>query len=387
MKKNSKDVALIARPDHSLFIYERLKGSSLDFIYITFKLIPSWMGRIFKGRKDKIVDRNYSLSWLMTLHNIAVYTYEIGFARKFSGGKIFSRHIKKILPKNSPRLIHYWPDYCINLITEYKKCHPNVRTIADIYFPCRQYVIEETIQALNSYGLEENLSGIRNGIATYDHIMSLEKDFIVPSPLVAESYKKYYPSNNFHVVSYGIRKWDGYIKKERPENVHKFVYVGTISVEKGCDLLCEWFSLHPDYEIHIIGKPHYKEVEIFAKYKNISNIYFEGVIPKSEVPFKVREFDCGIHLSRFDAYSLAVAEMTSAGLPVVVSDHSGIFFDIEKNKLGEVVSLNFESIGAGINKVVSNYAWYIDNIDYFIKNDKYDYGEEIIKLYKKILNE
>lgn len=385
MIKFKKDVALIARPDHSYFIYTELLQSSISFIYVTFKLCPQWLGMLFHIKRIRWAMKDCHQSLLMTLHNVGVYNFNWEWPRKFNDGKIFTNFIAKILSRYDLKLIHYWPDYCVDYISQYRQKNPKIRTIADIYFPCAETIIKDVETALSKYGLTENLNGMRNKILKDRHIMECETDFIVPSPYVADSYKQVFPDKHFYVVSYGISKWEGYRKKEVSERIYRFVYVGTISVEKGCDFLCEWFKKHPEYELHLIGKLHPKEDFVFGKYDKVQNIIFEGVIPKNKVQETVARFDIGIHMSRFDAYSLAVSEVVSAGLPVVVSTTTGISFDILTYRLGKSCTLDEASLEEAISNVIDHYCDYINFIDEYMITSQYDYGKEIIKTYERIL--
>lgn len=386
MHGKSRDVILIARPDHSYFIYSSLLKSKLSFLYITFKQCPEWIAKLLGVKRAKIVSNNYSVSFWMTLHNLALYRYGMKWASRFSGGKIFTRHIKSVMASENPKLIHYWPDYCKEYIFDFKKKHPEVKTLADIYFPCAEVIINEMYPVLNKYGLKGSIPFLEKKIDSDKRLMEIEDNFIVPSTFIAESYRKLYPNKVFIIVSYGIPKWVGYKKKNLPPKVFKFVYVGTISIEKGCDILCEWFSKHPEYEIHLIGKIRQEESVAFNCYAHKPNIYFDGVIAHNTIHNVLSSYDVGIHLSRYDAYSLAVAEEIAAGLPVIVSENTGIKDDVSKYDVGIVTSLNDADITQSIDTVTKYYGRYLDAIDKYYNNCVYSYGDEIVALYEYLLN-
>lgn len=385
MKKNKIDVALIARPDHSYYIYEKLLESNLKFVYITFKLCPQWLGRLFRVTRLRWAKGSCKQSFLMTLHNIGAYNYNIKWVSKINGGRIFDNFIRKKLTHMPIRLIHYWPDYCVNTIEEYKKRNDGVKTIADIYMPSCKYIINEVGGILKEYNIQGNLEIFERGVRTEERIMSKEREFFVPSTFVANTYSRFYKDKVFHVVSFGIEKWKDYRKKEIPLKINRFVYVGTISVEKGCDFLCEWFSKHPEYEIHLIGKIHHNEGFVFEKYKNERNIVFEGLIPKNEIRSFVTQFDIGLHLSRFDAYSLAVSEVISAGLPVIVSTTTGNCSDVLEYGFGKVVELNDGALDIAVKEVIEKYDTFIGRIDNYMNGSDYNYAQEIVKRYEEIL--
>ena len=385
MSKKRIDVALIARPDHSYYIYEKLLESNLKFVYITFKLCPQWLGRLFRVTRLRWAKGNCKQSIWMTLHNIGAYNYNIRWISRINGGRIFDNFIRKQLTHMSIQLIHYWPDYCLNTIEDYKKRNDGVKTVADIYMPSCKFIISEVGDLLKQYNIQRNLEIYERGIRTEERIMSKEREFFVPSTFVAETYSRFYSDKVFHVVSYGIEKWKDYKRKEKPLMINRFVYVGTISVEKGCDFLCEWFLKHPEYEIHLIGKVHHNEEFVFDKYKNERNIIFEGVIPKNDIRKRVSQFDIGLHLSRFDAYSLAVSEVISAGLPVIVSTSTGNCSDVNEYGFGKVVDLNYNALDDAALEIIENYNIYLDQIDKYMKTSEYNYANEIVKRYGKIL--
>lgn len=238
-------------------------------------------------------------------------------------------------------------------------------------------------------GYARNLDYIYKESLMYEETMKFENNFIVPSDFVANTYRRYYPDKNYIVFPFGIFKSPYYRKKIQITSSHKFkfIYVGRISIEKGCDILLNYFQEHTEYELTIIGSVLESEKEYFEKYKECTNIIFKGVVPNKEVPLIASKCDIGIHLSRFDAYSLAVGEIIGSGLPVVVSSETGNSTDIEKYGWGCVTKLNKKSIIESISKVtnIKNYNSFADNIDRYLNEIHPTYSQKILSFYKSVL--
>lgn len=387
----NKDLLIIARPDHSYNIYKTLLESDLNFTYMVFKLFPIWLNRIFASKKLRPLVSNYSICWPMTVVNTLHYNLRWNFLTKYPESKFYTPHIARFLKKHNPKLIHYWPEYCCDFMRKYKELHPEVRTMAEIVFLNEQYVLDEVGPYLESIGLGSNLDYIKKNADIIKNVMAFETDFIVPSELTAETFRKYYPEKNYHVQTYGIPKSSNYAKKKTissADEIKSFVYAGTVSVEKGCDIICSWFSKHCDKELHLYGHLHQNESHIFEKYKNEPNIHFHGAVPKADLQNKLRLYDAGIHISRFDSYSLAVAEIIGCGLPVIVSNMTGICSDVCKNNLGIVTEVSFESLDRTISDfcLPNNFNTFIESIDAYFLLDHPSYGERSLEIYNKILN-
>lgn len=345
------------------------------------------MRHIVKNPKIVCLNGDYKSSLMMTIYNILVFKYHSKILVKIPEYGIFERFLKNNLRNYNTKIIHYWPKYSMNAVRAYKNIHKNVTTIADIYMPNEQFVIDYAGPILKPLGLDSNLDYIRKQKKDIEEAMSFETNFLVPSKFVADSYMKYYPDKNFYVIPYGITIWEHYHKKQiGTKAIRTFVYAGTVSVEKGCNMICEFFSSRPEMELHLYGRIKSNEDFVFVKYRNYKNIYFHGPVAKSILQKEMSQYDVGIHMSLFDAYSLSVGEMIGAGLPVIVSTHTGIKDDVEDYGLGLVCDLNYESIDACVKQITKTecYQNYVDSIDIYIKENHSSYGQKIVELYETL---
>jgi len=305
---------------------------------------------------------------------------------------LFEFHLKHLMPFIKPRLIHYWPCYSYKNVRKYKLKHPETLTFADVYYPCENWVIDNIKPLSEQYGVKLDFSKVERDAGKLKEIMKFENNFLVPSEFVADTYRKYYPDKNYIVIPYGITIWDNYSKKElksNPGQIKSFVYAGGgVTIEKGCDLMFDFFMQHPELELHIYGTIPEFQKAFFDKYRLCDNIHLHGFVAKSKLQEEIRRYDVGIHFSRFDAYSLSVGEMTGAGLPVIVSEKTGISFHIQEIGAGLVSKLELEDINRCVERIRTPevYNQMVDNIDKYIKSSPKSYGERVVEFYKSKLN-
>ncbi len=387
------DVLLLARPDHSYEIYKELLGQNkMSFLYCSFKLLPIWLKRFVKSPRVRYYSKYYSNCILQSFFHIYrvkrnKQTYEK--YEKF----FYELHLRHFLPSIKPHIIHYWPYYSYEVIRKYKKKYPEIRTFADVYYPCENWVIDNIFPDFEKLGLSpNNIDKVERDASKLKEIMSFEDNFLVPSKFIAETYKQYYPNKNYIVVPYGISVWQKYVKKEYKNNtdqITSFVFAGGgVTIEKGCDLMLDYFIKNPELELHIYGTIPDSQIDFFKQYTISDNIHFHGMAPKSKLQTELCKYDVGIHFSRFDAYSLSVGEMIGAGLPVIVSDRTGICTLVEDNDVGLVTKLNVPDIERCIQTIRTPkiYNKYIDNLDEMIKNSPLSYGKNMLNFYYSHLN-
>lgn len=386
MKGKSKDVLLIARPDHSYKIYQALNSSyQFKFLYISFGLFPLWTKKIIANKRVRFVSDNSFIDPLITIAFVLKTRLGVGFIKIQTCLNIFKRVIALLLLKHKPKIIHYWPFMCHEQVLHYKKKYSNVFTIADVYHPYDGYVMELIKPVYEKYNLSCHPFEERK--KECETMLKEEDNLLVPSSFVQKSYQTIFPNKNFIIVSYGITISTNYKKKSHKtltEAISSFVYLGSISIEKGSDLLLEYFSQNPKYTLHLYGAVKQEQSHIFDNYKGYSTIIFHGTIPHAELQEELCKYDIGIHLSRFDAYSLAVGEIIGCGLPVIVSTYTGISDDISKYGFGAITELTIDSIDRAVKNITEteNYNRYIDNIDKYITSDPESYTDKILKLYK-----
>lgn len=388
MKKNI-DVLLIARPDHSIQIYKALCiQKKLSFYYITFKVVHAFVKYIFPYKKLQTVTKRCCIDIRATIIQVFKKTFNFKFAQNWQTDNMLSNTSKHFLKKNNIKIVHYWPEYASRTMNEYILKNTKTIVLADMYMPNPIAILNEMKPIYQKYGLDD---GTNNWLYEYaekmeEHFASV-KNIVVASTYVRDTMKLSFPDKNYIIVPYGITISPTYTKKRELKKSKKFIYIGRVSIEKGCDILLSIFRRNPEYELHIYGGIWQQQRIIFEPYFSYGNIYYHGTVSKEDLRKEIVKCDVGIHLSRFDAYSLAVGEIIGCGVPVIVSETTGIKDEVRNNGFGLVTNLDFYEIEKSIEKMsdLKFYSQCIDNIDKYIKSKPKSFGEKMVDEYKKLL--
>lgn len=388
MKKNI-DVLLIARPDHSIQIYKALCiQKKLSFYYITFKVVHAFVKYIFPYKKLQTVTKRCCIDIRATIIQVFKKTFNFKFAQNWQTDNMLSNTSKHFLKKNNIKIVHYWPEYASRTMNEYILKNAKTIVLADMYMPNPIAILNEMKPIYQKYGLDD---GTNNWLYEYaekmeEHFASV-KNIVVASTYVRDTMKLSFPDKNYIIVPYGITISPTYTKKRELKKSKKFIYIGRVSIEKGCDILLSIFRRNPEYELHIYGGIWQQQRKIFEPYFSYGNIYYHGTVSKEDLRKEIVKCDVGIHLSRFDAYSLAVGEIIGCGVPVIVSETTGIKDEVRNNGFGLVTNLDFYEIEKSIEKMsdLKFYSQCIDNIDKYIKSNPKSFGEKMVDEYKKLL--
>lgn len=385
MKRKKIDVLLIARPDHSYQIYQALSAQKeLTFRYVTFGLLPQWLSFLKIPKARYVGGNTIVLKWFTLLYTLYC---RLHFTKRFDERKVFEKSARLLLRRYDAKVIHYWPDYCAETVRKLKNASPDAVTLAEMYMPNPLSVIpqmkrvyEDNDLVFSNRFLDEYAERVSSNFDCADYIC-------VPSKYVEQTMKATLSGRRYIVSSYGIQRSPYYTNSYKHTAVRCFAYAGAVSLEKGVDIICDFFSDHSEYELHIFGPFVNAQEKVFEKYRICSNIVFHGAVSRNELYESYLNMDAGIHPSRFDAYSLAVGEQIGAGLPVIVSDKTGNKDDIIKNNWGLVFSLDEPgSLDKAINEMISpeRYNSFKSSIDHSLKNDP-TYGDRILKLYRSFI--
>lgn len=384
--KKTINVLMIARPDHSIQIYESLeKQDKITYKFVTFKVFHRWMKFFIRNPKAYFVSNNVFISWWWTFVNLTIY--KLGIKQIWTERNILHSLVDKLFKKNFYEIVLYWPHYCHKAIEEISKRHNDTLFIADVHLPNPQVVFQNMKPVYEEYGIDPRNTDVYHHMQDTLETIENAPAIIVPSEYVVDTYKEYLPDKTYYVVGYGIQVAANY-KKRYKEKVHRFVFSGgSITLEKGCDLLCSYFKSHPEYELHLYGSIPEAQEFIFTPYESQDNITFHGSVPKKLLQEEISQYDVGIHLSRFDAYSLSVGEMLGSGLPCIVSDLTGIKDFIIKENVGLVCSLDEINIARSISQIVNPqiYNRFVDNIEDYIKNRHRSFGDNMVSFFSQYI--
>ncbi len=280
------------------------------------------------------------------------YDIEISFNRGLSA-KIISGSTNK----NSKKYVWVHSDYmkCANPIAGFK--NQTEATSAYLKYDKIICVSKQSKESfIQKYGIYDNIVVCEN-ILDENHIQTLALE-------------------NFNDMSYLPHD------KARP----KVIAVGRLSEEKGYDILLNVCKKLNDtghiYDLYIVGDGHRKNDLIMLKNTlNLENVHFLG---QKLNPYKyLSKADIYVSSSIYEALSTTTIEALILGIPVIVTDCTGMSDILDNGKYGVIVDINSEALFLGLSKLISNELLRKTYANLSFERGKYYYKE---KLTKKILD-
>lgn len=136
----------------------------------------------------------------------------------------------------------------------------------------------------------------------------------------------------------GILNYVGQPEYVPRSEVKNFLYVGQLIEVKNVPLLIEYFNLHPEKHLTIIGSGVLRES---LEKEAADNIEFLGIIDNKELPKFYRAADVFVLPSKSESWGLVVEEALNNGTPVIVSNRVGCATSIVvPNEVGLVFDNN-----------------------------------------------
>ena len=390
---------LLARPDHSTFLYEGLRtNQKIDIKYHTFSAFKK--GSLLNKWKPSVksVDTEVEISYGFTFFHKFLYflSKHITFDYYKIESQFSAYFFQQILQKydNEVNLVHYWSIYYHQSVRNFQRNNPKTKFLADVYAAHPDYVRETLASAFDEFGLSLEKSHFLKSRDT--DLASLEgvENMLVPSKYIANIYQKYYPNATIFTANFGllshVTDTTKQIKRKNSEPL-RLVFVGKISIEKGCPYLLEAMRRLPntEFQLDVIGEVEVSQTPVFRPYFNLPNVRFLGQLPNSKILEMLPEYHIFVLPSLSDAYSLAVSEALAHKLPVIVTENVGNKDDVSKFQVGEICQI--KSVDALIQSILTleneEYRQLLRaNIDNFIAdNQENSYPSKVLKIYNHLL--
>jgi len=181
--------------------------------------------------------------------------------------------------------------------------------------------------------------------------------FLVPSHFVSESLRSYGVSENqILYCPYGV---DLKLFQEKKYLINagkplKVIYVGGVKQLKGIGYLLKAFQIiNPNIaKLTIVGN-YDKSSEDIKPY--IQNITFTGMVLHKEIPLLLQESDIFIFPSLGDSFGLAALEAGACGLPLILSENTGMKDYISDGVEGFIIPVG------SIESIVEKIIWFNNN--------------------------
>jgi glycosyltransferase involved in cell wall biosynthesis len=394
-------VQLLARPDHSLFLYQYLK-KVIDIRMINFNVAKkgSLLHQIHPSAK--LVDEDVMILYDFILFQQIIFRLgKLGLHNPYKWESRYAELSYGLRArKYAPDLIHYWPIYCHQYVRDQRK-RRNIVTVADVYSAHPYYALETLQSEYDKFNLSIKDSYVYKTAKRDTNFLEHENNIITCSNYIKDSFLKFAPKSKIHIAEYGflgdsnvIDSYNHVLSSHKVQSqTLKLVYVGTVSIEKGVHYLLKAVkSLNSDrIQLDVIGSVKKGQEKIFQTYRAVKGINFLGYKSNMEIKRGLHKYSALVQPSLSDAYSLAVIEGLQNALPVIVSSETGIKDSVEKYKVGEVVdTADAASLAAAIERFMNpEYRRSLsENIKVFIEDDtRNPYPMKVLDIYRKILLE
>lgn len=220
--------------------------------------------------------------------------------------------------------------------------------------------------------------------------MKMFNYILCPSEFVYNSFlERGFKKEKLIKMPYGVDFNNFNIKKEKPDNKFRIIFVGSIQLRKGLPyLLKAWDELNlKNSELVVVGNVWPDGSKIFNKYKNNKTIAFHGF--DSNLKELYKKSDVFVFPSIEEGSALVNYEAMASGLPVITTFNSGSI--VRNNKDGFIVPIRDveslkekikffydnpkirEKMGISAQKQVQKFTWDL-------------YGKRLTKFYENILN-
>lgn len=182
--------------------------------------------------------------------------------------------------------------------------------------------------------------------------------FLVPSKFVEKSLKySGVKDEQMLLCPYGVDVSEFSCKEYKPKkqiDSLQFIYVGGVKELKGISYLLEAFLRIPSDKAHltVVGQFNSEDVDI-QPYLN--HINFTGSVLHSEIPKLLQDSDIFVFSSLGEGLSLATLEAAACGLPLIVTENSGVNDYMTDGKEGFVIPIQ------NIEAIIEKITWYCEH--------------------------
>lgn len=379
---------LVVHPaqQHSFHLATALKKKGWLYKYVTTVYYKNWsltkfVSYLLNGTlKEKARSRNCEylnsndviqfceldgLIKLLAIHVKSLHPYYKKI--KYFTIKKFSKKVVKYAIKNKVDAIICYDDCSSELFEKLKKEAPHILRIMDVSAANILYmrsIYEKDMWLQKNFA--KRLYKEREIVWNNENIAKAKKEirythkFLVPSNFVATSLKySGVLDKQIYICPYGVNENTFSVKEYSSSNDFKnrpikFIYVGGVKELKGISYLLEAIEKIPmkQAELTVVGKVD-KSDEDIKKY--LKRVNFTGPILHNKIPDLLKKSDVFIMPSLGEGLSLATLEAAACGLPLIVTDNSGVNDLITEGKEGFVIPI--QSTVSLMNKM----KWFIDN--------------------------
>lgn len=286
---------------------------------------------------------------------------------KYNTADRFAKKVARYAIKNNVDAVITYDDCSPILFEILEKEAPQIIRILDmsaanLHYMKKIYDKDTKIMPQFASRLHKEYAKVWNEQIMKRLLVEIEKSqyFLVASNFVTRSLEfSGVKDSQILLCPYGVDISEFYCKTYRnyqESDSLEFIYVGGVKELKGISYLLEAFKQIPKDKarLTVIGAFN-EEDEDIKPY--INHVNFVGTVLHSEISKHLRNSDVFVFPSLGDGFGLAILEAMASGLPLIISENTGLSDQITNGLEGYVIPI--QNTLAIIEKV----EWYCDNKD------------------------
>ncbi|MBP3769957.1 MAG: glycosyltransferase family 4 protein [Lachnospira sp.] len=300
-------------------------------------------------------------------------------------GNYFGKKVAKYAIKNDVDIVIGYDSECTKMFSYLKKKAPHIIRVMDVsagnrlylkevykkdFVTCPEFAdrLKKEKNELFSFTARKEMDDLKKEIEDSDY-------FIVPSNFVKRSlYFSNVPESKMFYCNYGV-ELNAFSLKDYNDISYpiKFVYVGGIKQLKGVGYLLKAISNLPKDKAQLTIVGAYDDSKDLKPY--LDRVKFTGHIIHSEVVKILKESDVFVFPSLGDSFSLACLEAAAVGLPLIVSENTGMIDNVKDGIEGFIIPIQnsdeieqkmqwyiehphkIKDMGINARKMAMNYSW------------------------------
>ena len=165
----------------------------------------------------------------------------------------------------------------------------------------------------------------------------------------------------------------------------KLVTVSRLSNGKGFNRVFKLVELlkykNVSFEFIVVGKGRAKEQEIKELFKGIEEVKFIGY-KENPYPY-IRKADYLVQLSDYETWGNVITEAKQLGTPVIATNFSSIYEQIENDINGVIIDLNENDYNKYIERILDKKEVYKDNLKSFSYHNEIEKWNRVINKRKQ----
>lgn len=306
-------------------------------------------------------------------------------------GRYFGWKVAKYAIKHNVDAVIGYDAECEYMFKILKKYSPKIRRIMDVSAANRLYmkkIYEKDIEITPDFAsrLKKErcdlfLSSSQKYMQMLEREICYTQYFLVPSNFVKKSLKySGVKEEQMLLCPYGVDLGEfDYDHKKNNQGTDdrspiKAIYVGGVKQLKGISYLLKAFAMiDPNIaNLTIVGAGNPNDQDIRPY---LSNVKFTGTVAHGEISKLLNQSDVFVFPSLGDGFSLSALEAAASGLPLIISENTGVTDAMTEGKEGFIIPVQsaesikdkviwfyknreqMESMGAAARKMAQRYTW------------------------------